>query len=161
MQHFNRRETVILTRTSPGRLAYLAKTGIMVPQYRDDDDHARQIYYSWEQILELRAIRRLRRQVSLQMIRKVLMFLEAVGSDRALHNKSLVIVNGEVAWVQTTDSSAPQVVQVAAKSNQHIGQLQLMPLPQLEIATGQARTSASHSNVIDLEQFRQHIPTLR
>jgi hypothetical protein len=31
MQHFTRRETVILTRTSSARLTYLAKTGIVVP----------------------------------------------------------------------------------------------------------------------------------
>jgi hypothetical protein len=40
MQHFTRRETVILTRTSTARLTYLAKTGIVVPINREADNTA-------------------------------------------------------------------------------------------------------------------------
>lgn len=161
MQHFTRRETVILTRTSPSRLAYLARTGIVVPDRRTMRDRTHQVYYSWEQILELRAIRQLRRQVSLQMIRKVLTFLEDIGSDRTLRNKNLVILNGAVAWVQATQGTPPRIVQVAAKTDQHVGQLQLAPLPSLGAAIEPLRSASKQAKVIDLEEFRQRIPTLR
>jgi len=160
MQHFTRRETVILTRTSPSRLAYLARTGIVVPYRYTTRARVHQVYYSWEQILELRAIRQLRRQVSLQMIRKVLTFLEDIGSDRTLRNKNLVITNGAVAWVQTPQGTTPKIVQVATKTDQHVGQLQLMPLPSLGAAAGPFRSIPEHAKVIDLEKFRQRIPTL-
>lgn len=160
MQHFTRRETVILTRTSPGRLAYLARTGVIVP-LRGEGDHAHQVYYSWEQILELRAIRHLRRQVSLQTIRKILAFLEAIGSDRALRNKHLVIVNGAVTWVQTDNTAIPKGVQVAAKTDRHIGQLQLMTSPPLSTFTEDIWATPRRAKVIDFESFRQRVPTIR
>jgi DNA-binding transcriptional MerR regulator len=160
MQHFSRRETVILTRTSPGRLAYLARTGVIVP-LRGQGDRAHQVYYSWEQILELRTIRHLRRQVSLQMIRKIIAFLEGTGSDRTLRNKNLVIANGEVAWVQMGEEPLPTVVQVAAKANCHIGQLQLMALPPISDFAEEIWETARRSKVIDFESFRQRVPIIR
>ncbi|HEY9889722.1 MAG TPA: MerR family transcriptional regulator [Candidatus Obscuribacterales bacterium] len=160
MQYFTRRETVILTRTSPGRLAYLARTGVIMPDRRADDGSG-QVYYSWEQILELRAIRHLRRQVSLQMIRKILTFLDGVGSDRTLRNKHLVITNGEVTWVQTGDDLPLQGVQVAAKADRHVGQLQLMTLPPLVALADEIWETARRSQVIDFESFRQRVVPLR
>ena len=154
MEQFTRRETVVLTRTSTGRLGYLAKTGVVVPLGARDNP-PRQICYSWEQILELRAIQHLRRQVSLQMIRKILAFLESSGSDRTLHNKRLVITNGEVDWVQAESGSGPQVVQVAARKNRHVGQLKLMTVPAVSELIDEVWETALHSNVIDFESFRQ------
>ncbi|NEQ45440.1 MAG: MerR family transcriptional regulator [Leptolyngbya sp. SIOISBB] len=159
MQHFTRRETVILTRTSLTRLAYLARTGVIVPM-TNDEDAVRQVYYTWEQILELRAIRLLRRQVSLQMIRKILAFLEGTGCG-ALHDKHLVIKDGEVHWVQPQANMEPQVVQVAAKANCHVGQLNLMTLPSLMNLADEIWETARSSNVIDFESFRQRVVPFR
>lgn len=159
MQHFTRRETVILTRTSLSRLAYLARIGVVVPLREDDD--SRKVYYSWEQILELRTIRHLRRQVSLQMIRKVLAFLEGVGSDRTLCNKHLVIVNGEVTWVNAVRDTNPQVVQVATKADRHIGQLQLLDLSPLAYLTEELQETAQLSKVVEFKCCRHRIVPLR
>lgn len=160
MQHFTRRETIILTRTSSARLAYLARTGIVVPRPGTGED-ARQVYYTWEQILELRAIRHLRRQVSLQMIRKILAFLEGAGGDRLLHNKHLIIADGEVHWVQARADHAPQVVQVAARSDRHVGQLKLTTLPALMNFADEVWETARCSKVIDFESFRQRVVPFR
>jgi len=154
MEQFTRHETVVLTRTSPARLAYLARIGLVIPQCSGDPP-VQQAYYSWEQVLELRAIRRLRRQVSLQTIRKILAFLEGVGSDRTLHNKYWVIADGEVNWVQTYQEDALQVVQVAGKTNRHVGQLKLMPLPLLPTQAEERWVAARHAKVIDFEPFRR------
>ncbi|MGF1457845.1 MAG: hypothetical protein ACFBSG_02345 [Leptolyngbyaceae cyanobacterium] len=160
MQHFTRRETVILTRTSHARLAYLAKTGVVVPS-PTRPPAAPQVHYTWEQILELRAIRDLRRQVSLQTIRKILAFLEGTGCDRALHDKHLIIANGEVSWVQVRGNTEPQVVRVAAKADCHVGQLQLMTLPSLRELTHEVWDTAQCSKVIDFESFRRRVVPFR
>ena len=160
MQHFTRRETVILTRTSSARLAYLARTGIVMPTAGTGDD-ARQVYYTWQQILELRAIRHLRRQVSLQMIRKILAFLEGTGGDRCLHNKHLIIEDGEVHWVQPQPDQVPQVVQVAARADRHVGQLKLTTLPSLTNLADEVWETARCSKVIDFESFRQRVVPFR
>jgi len=160
MQHFTRRETVILTRTSSARLAYLARTGIVVPIAGTGKD-VKQVYYTWKQILELRAIRHLRRQVSLQMIRKILAFLEGAGCDRLLHDKHLIIEDGAVNWVQPQANQEPQVVQVAAKANRHVGQLKLTTLPSLMNFADEVWETARCSKVIDFESFRQRVVPLR
>jgi DNA-binding transcriptional MerR regulator len=159
MQHFTRRETVILTRTSSARLTYLAKTGIVVP-IAGADNTAQKAYYTWEQILELRAIRHLRRQVSLQMIRKVLAFLEGTGGG-ALHDKHLVIEDGVIHWVRSRGNTAPQVVQVAARADRHVGQLNLVTLPSLMNFADDVWETARSAKVIDFESFRQRAVPLR
>jgi DNA-binding transcriptional MerR regulator len=156
MEHFTRRETVILTRTSPSRLAYLARTGVVVPVCHMEAS-GKTLYYTWEQILELRAIQHLRRQVSLQMVRKILAFLEGIGSDRSLHDKHWVVANGAVTWVQVQGPESPQVVQVAARTNRHVGQLQLMTLPPPSTFAEEVWQAARRSKVIDFESFRQRV----
>jgi len=159
MQHFTRRETVILTRTSSARLTYLAKTGIVVPTLGTGST-GQKVYYTWEQILELRAIRHLRRQVSLQMIRKVLAFLEGTGCG-ALHDKHLVIEDGAIHWVRPRGNTAPQVVQVAARADRHVGQLNLMTLPSVIQVADDVWETARSSKVIDFESFRQRVVPFR
>jgi DNA-binding transcriptional MerR regulator len=156
MEQFTRREAIILTRTSSRCLAYLARTGIVVPT-QCSEESSREVYYTWEQILELRAIRHLRRQVSLQRIRKIQRFLEGMGSDRTLHNKHWVISNGEINWIKADEHSPPLVIQVATKANRHVGQLQLMTLPALATLADEVWETARRSKVIDFESFRQRM----
>ncbi|MGF1524293.1 MAG: hypothetical protein ACFBSF_18385 [Leptolyngbyaceae cyanobacterium] len=154
MKQFTRRETVVLTRTSLGRLAYLAKIGMVIPMCLEDDPQG-QLYYSWDQVLELRTIRQLRGEISLQMIRKIMQFLEGVGGNRTLHDKHLVIANGEVSWVQLESGQAPHVVRVAAKANRHIGQLNLVVTPPASDWVDEVWRIACKSKVVDFESFRQ------
>mgnify|MGYP001795170511 FL=1 len=159
MQQFTRRETVILTHTSPSRLAYLARIGVVVPK-GDENDVTQPASYSWEQILELRTIRHLRRQTSLQMIRKILAFLEGTEGDRTLHNKHLIVADGEVTWVQTRPDVGSQVVQVADKDNRHVGQLQLMALPPLNDLADHLWKTSRRPKVVPLDRFRHRVVPL-
>ena len=154
MERFTRREAIVLARTSAGRLAYLARTGIVVPQRIQTAQRVR-LVYSWEQILELRAINHLRRQVSLQTIRQVMAFLEKGGFEGSLRDKNLIIANGEVDWVRADCPQAPQILQVAGGAKHHVGQLKLLTLPALGALIEEVWATARHSNVIDFESFRQ------
>ena len=73
MEWFTRRHAVILARSSPSRLKYLEKTGIVIPR-RVQADNRLEVLYSWEQILEIRTIARLRQYLSFQTIRKIIHF---------------------------------------------------------------------------------------
>ena len=77
MERFTRQETLVLTRSSPGRLSYLARTGMVVPKKADKDSPAT-LLYTWEQVLEIRAINVLRQKASFQTIRKILSFFGGV-----------------------------------------------------------------------------------
>ncbi len=154
MEQFTRHETVVLTRTSPGRLAYLARTGIVVPAYIQQGQALRS-FYSWEQILELRAIQNLRRQVSLQTIRKILDFLECASRDRRLYDKHLVVADDGVEWVVSTPEVPPHVIQVADRGNRNVGQLKLlMTSPKADVIQD-VWNAARRSQVIDFESFRR------
>lgn len=155
MQYFTRRETAILTRTSLTRLAYLARTGMVIPT--PSNTHPKQLHYSWNQILELRAICHLRRQVSLQMIRKILAFLERVGSDRALHNKHLIITDGEVTWLQTLANADSTEVQIVTKTNRHVGQLKLPSPPSFSGTASTVLDTARASKVVRFERFHRKV----
>lgn len=157
MEQFTRHETIVLTRTNPGRLDYLARTGVVVPTLnREESTH--HPLYSWEQILELRAIQNLRRQVSLQTIRKILAFLQGNSGDRCLHNKQLLIADGAVDWVMTTSESQPQIIRIVDRGNRNVGQLKLMMMPSRPGVFSEVWEPARCSNVIDLESFRQRTP---
>jgi DNA-binding transcriptional MerR regulator len=161
MERFTRHEAVILTRTSPSRLAYLAKTGIVVP-YRLQQAGRWRLFYSWDQILELRTIHHLRQQTSLQTIRKILRFLEDQGGDHRLCNQKLVITEDGVSWVAGNLHAGqdPQVVQVVGRTKQsrrHVGQLQLLTVPTVPELVADLWEVARQSRVIDFEQFKQRL----
>lgn len=130
MEQFTRREAQRLTRSSSSRLTYLAKTGIVVPE-RSGTASRPVLLYSWEQILELRAINHLRRQISFQTIRKVVQFLDEHGFEPSLRDKLLIALDGEVSWVLPFHRSGPQVIQVVGKRHCPAGQLLLTTIPQL------------------------------
>ncbi|NJN20354.1 MAG: MerR family transcriptional regulator [Leptolyngbya sp. RL_3_1] len=162
---FTQRETVILTRTSPSRLAYLAKTGVVIPSHHVDssadsshmDSNCR---YDWEQILELRAINHLRQKTSLQTIRKIVAFLETHGSDRYLHNKHLIVTSNTVDWIKPhPNTQLPQIVQVVGPANKHVGQLKIPAIPPVMALVNEVWEAAQRSNVIDFERFRQRAQT--
>ncbi len=159
---FTQRETVILTRTSPSRLAYLAKTGVVIPHGHGPDAAADSrradgnCRYDWEQILELRAINHLRQKTSLQTIRKIVAFLETHSGDRCLHNKQLIITNDAVDWVLPhPKTQLPQIVQVVGPANKHVGQLKIPAIPPVIALVNEVWEAARRSNVIDFERFRQ------
>ncbi|MBC1224879.1 hypothetical protein GNF10_17310 [Nostoc sp. UCD121] len=58
-----------------------------------------EVYYNWQQILQIKVIRDLRETTSLQVIRKILDFFEDYQIDKSLKNKQIVAVNEEVFWI--------------------------------------------------------------
>jgi hypothetical protein len=58
------------------------------------------VLYAWEQILEIRAIKNLRQEASLQTVRKIIKFLDDSGLDDTLRNKQLIVVDNDVFWVR-------------------------------------------------------------
>ena len=73
---FTRQETIALTSISSGRLSYLDRTGLVVPEKFGNPQHPK-VVYKWQQILEIKTIERLREKLSLQETRKVLDFLKS------------------------------------------------------------------------------------
>jgi DNA-binding transcriptional MerR regulator len=155
MDWFPRRHAVVLARSSLGRLAYLEKTGIVVPQ-RTGQPPRLEVLYSWEQILEIRAISRLRQHLSFQTIRKILQYFEDHGEGRTLRDKHLVISGQRVSWV-CSDTAAPQVIHLVGHGCSSMGQFVLTPLDASDLDDSSPRANPSKPKVVDIEHFRQKV----
>ena len=156
MEWFTRRHAVILARSSPSRLKYLEKTGIVIP-HRVMSSRRLEVFYSWEQILEIRAIARLRQYLSFQTIRKILQYFEDHGFERSLRNKQLIIKNGTVTWVRPSSNIAPEMVQLHGKRDSQTGQLVLTTLELQDRPSGGHPMHSPHRKVISLEDFKQKL----
>ena len=158
MDGFTRQETLALTQTTSSRLAYLDRTSVVVPQ-KYGNPKKPTVIYTWEQLLEIRTIANLRKQISLQMVRKLVAFLDEHGLDATLHDKPLVATADEVFLVMPDWSDMPQVMKVADRMGEGVGQLVLLVLPPLNTVIEEIWDVARHSKVVAFESFKQRAKT--
>jgi len=158
MEGFTRQETLALTQTTSSRLAYLDRTGVIVPQ-KYGNPQKPTVIYSWEQVLEIRAIANLRKQISLQMVRQLVAFLDKHGLDTTLHDKHLVTTPSEVFLVSPDWAEMPHVMKVADRQGAGLGQLVLMVLPPLSTVIQDIWQAAESSNAVDFDSFKQRAKT--
>lgn len=151
---FTRQETIALTTSTSNRLQYLDRTELVVPQ-RFGNTRKPTVIYTWEQVLEIRAIKNLRQEISLQTVRKVIDFLNNIGVDDQLRDKNLVVLNDEVYWVMPDWSDFPKVMKVADKHNKGIGQYVLITIPPLCEIVNEVWQAAHNSTVINFDSFKQ------
>lgn len=154
MDGFTRQETLALCGTTSSRLAYLDRTKVVVPQ-KYGNPKKPTVIYTWEQVLEIRAISHLREKISLQTVRKIIQFLNDSGFEESLRDKHLVVVNDEVYWVMPDWSDMPRVMKVADKKNKQNGQFVLIVIPQLSCLIKDVWNAAKKSNIVDFESFKQ------
>ncbi|BBD58011.1 hypothetical protein NIES2109_07800 [Nostoc sp. HK-01] len=163
MSGFTRQETIHLAGCTSSRLAYLEKVGLVIP-YRFGSNARPTVIFSWEQLLEIRAIKNLRKNVSLQTVRKIIKFLDDSGYDNGLRDKQLVVIGEEVFWVQQDWSdfgeNLPTAMKVADKSNKQVGQYVLLVIPSLTEIVNEIWEAARHSKVIDFKSFEQRAKVL-
>lgn len=154
---FTRRETMNLTSATSNQLQYLERANLVIPE-RIGKSRKPIVLYSWEQVLEIRAIKNLRDQVSLQAIRKVIEFLNDSGFDDTLRDKQLVVINDDVFWVRIDwkdfSEKMPKALKVASKKNKDIGQYMLTVIPNLISIVNEIWEIAENSNVVDFEAFK-------
>ncbi|MEP1076077.1 helix-turn-helix domain-containing protein [Leptolyngbya sp. PL-A3] len=153
MEGFTRQETLALTETTSNRLQHLDRSGLVVPE-RYGNSKKPTVIYTWEQVLEIRAIKNLRQEVSLQTVRKIINLLDNSGFDNSLRDKKIVVLNDEVYWVMPDWSDMPRVMKVADKSDRELGQYMLIVIPPLASVVEEVWEAARQSKVIDFESFR-------
>ncbi len=164
MSGFTRQETIHLAGCTSSRLAYLEKVGLVIP-YRFGNNGRPTVVFSWEQLLEIRAIKNLRKEdVSLQTVRKIIKFLDESGYDNSLRDKQLVVVGDEVFWIKQDWSdfgdNIPTTVKVAGKNNKEVGQYVLLVIPPLTDIVSDIWEAAKRSEVVDFKTFEQRAKAL-
>lgn len=155
---FTRPETLALTKTTSNQLQYLERTSLVVPT-RLSKSKKPTVIYTWDQVLEIRAIRNLRQEVSLQTIRRIIEFLHQHGFDNSLRDKQLVVIDEEVFFIrsdwQDFADNMPASVKAVNTSGQNVGQYMLLVLPPLVRLVNEIWENAKHSEVVDFDSFRQ------
>lgn len=159
MEGFTRQETLALTQSTSSRLAYLDRTHVVVPE-KYGNPKKPTVIYSWEQVLEIRTIANLRKQISLQMVRKLVKFLDEHGLDPTLHDKHLVATQDEVFLVAPDWADMPQIMKVADRHGEGLGQFVLLVLPPLNKVIQDIWQAAEASKVVDFESFKQRAKTV-
>ncbi|MBD2180507.1 MerR family transcriptional regulator [Planktothrix sp. FACHB-1355] len=158
IEGFTRRETQELTGTSSNRLQYLERSQLVIP-HRIGTSRKPTVIYTWEQVLEIRAIKNLRQEISLQTVRKIIKFLDESGFDDSLRDKQLVVIDDDVFWVQPdwTDfpEKMPSVLRVAGNKSKDVGQYVLLVIPPLSEIVNEIWTAAEKSQAVDFESFKQ------
>jgi DNA-binding transcriptional MerR regulator len=120
---FTRKETLALTGCTSSRLAYLEKAELIIPQ-RIEAVGRQMVLFSWEQLLEIRAIKNLRKDISLQKVRKIVDFLNQEGYTDSLRDKKIVVINDEAYWVDFDLIELPGLImKVSSKNDEGLGQL--------------------------------------
>jgi DNA-binding transcriptional MerR regulator len=89
---FTRKEVMLLTGLKSGRLSYFDRTGLVQPVKIGDLKHP-VVLYSWEQLIELKAIAKLREGLSLQKTYQIVEFLRESEYKSKAYNKSLLFIN--------------------------------------------------------------------
>ena len=154
---FTRQETLALTEATANQLFYLEKAGLIIPR-RIGSNKRPTVLFTWEQILEIRAIRKLREDTSLQRIRKVIDFLNKEGFTDHLRDKQLVVINDSVFWVRTDwkdfHKNMPEMLLVASNRNKSVGQYTMTVLPPFMDIIDDIWETAKQSKIIDFDSFK-------
>lgn len=147
-----------LTGLKSGRLSYFDQTELVQPEKIGGSKHP-VVLYSWEQLLELRAISKLRDRLSLQQIRQVIKFLRDSGYEDGLYNKPLLFINSSLC-LQTDKDELGRRLAMEVLGN-HSGQLVfdwIDPLGQLD---EEVTAEAQNNPAIDFSSFQKRAQLAR
>ena len=145
---FTRQETIALTGITSSRLSYLDRTGLVLPTKFGNAKHP-QVVYSWEQVLEIKTIGRLREKLSLQEIRRVIDFLRAREHKPSLFAHSLVFVNSQLYLIENVKDFGLTVLEASGKNK---GQVTIQEVGAVGDIISELYQEAEKHNVLDFHK---------
>lgn len=160
IDQFTRRETMELTGATSNQLQYLERSGLVKPTKIWNGKKKPDVYYTWQQILEIRAIRNLRETTSLQVIRKIINFFEKYQVDSSLRDKQIIVINGEVFWINQNWSDFAEKIselKVDTQKDKGVGQYTLLVVPAFRDIVNEISDIAKQSELISFENIKQKV----
>jgi DNA-binding transcriptional MerR regulator len=89
---------------SDRQLTYWSELGLVTSNKLVREHGGRPLrVYSWEHLLELKVIARLRESVGLPIIRKAIEYLSKNSENPCLREKILISMNGEILWINRSE----------------------------------------------------------
>ncbi|MCW9682745.1 MerR family transcriptional regulator [Dolichospermum planctonicum UHCC 0167] len=145
---FTRQETIALTGINSGRLSYLDRTELVVPEKFGNIQHPK-VVYKWQQILEIKTIERLREKLSLQEIRKVLDFLKSRNYEYSFFQHRLVFVNSQLYLIENMQDFGLMVLETSGKNQ---GQVVIHEIGEIGDIITELTIEAEKHHVLDFDK---------
>jgi DNA-binding transcriptional MerR regulator len=145
---FTRQEALSLTGINSGRLSYLDETELVRPEKFGNPKHPK-VIYSWEQILQLKVIDRLREKLSLQEIRKVIQFLKDRNYSPSLFTCNLVFIGYELYLIEDWKEFGTLVLQASGKNK---GQVAIHEIGTIGEVLSDLKQEAERHHVLDFDK---------
>lgn len=151
---FTRQEVISLTGVNSGRLSYLDKTGLVIPQKYGKSRHPK-VFYDCEMILQIKVIDRLREKLSLQEIRKVIDFLKERGYKQSLFRCNLVFIGQQLYLIESWEDFGLRVLEASGKNK---GQVVIHEIGPIGEVISELRHEAQKHDVPDFDKRIQGTP---
>ncbi|AVH66221.1 MAG: hypothetical protein ACYTXA_13225 [Nostoc sp.] len=145
---FTRQETIALTGISSGRLSYLDRTELVVPEKFGNPQHPK-VVYKWQQILEIKTIESLRQKLSLQEIRKVLYFLKFRDYEYSFFKHRLVFVNSQLYLIEDMQDFGLMILETSGKNQ---GQVVIHEIGEIGDVITELAIEAEKHHVLDFDK---------
>ena len=145
---FTRQETISLTGISSGRLSYLDRQKIVVPQKDGNPSHPR-VIYSWEQVLQIKIISRLREKLSFQEIRSVINFLKERNYEASLFDCQLVLIESKLYLIEDWREFGTKILEASGKNK---GKVVVNEIGVIGKIAAQIRMEAKKNKVLDFDK---------
>ena len=160
IQGYTRQETANICGVNPSRLSYLDRNDLVVPQ-KIGNPKKPVCIYTWTQLLELKAIFKMREDISLQSIRQLVMFLETNSQTGLLSDKEIIICGDDVYW-HSEENSERVLIQIKSKiKNFSPGQYAIMELiiiPNIATLKGEIIDMVKSSEKLKKQGILERIP---
>lgn len=150
---FTRQEAIAMTGVSSGRLSYLDRTGLVMPEKFGDKHPV--VVYSDQQILQIKIIDRLREKLSLQEIRKVIDFLQKQDYKPSLFKCNLVFIGEQLYLIENWEEFGTTVLKASGKNK---GQVVIHQVGTLSEVITELRREAEKRNVLDFKKRAKGTP---
>jgi DNA-binding transcriptional MerR regulator len=153
---FTRQEAIKLSGLNSAKLSYLDSTGIVVPQKLGLKRHPTCLY-SWEQLIELRTIKKLREDASLQKLRQAKEYLRDIGDTDSLASKTLISANNRIYLIKNQPGEIEKLVIELSGKNK--GQVIIHSIMQIASVIDDLWQAAKSENIEDFAQRAKDKPT--
>jgi DNA-binding transcriptional MerR regulator len=154
---FTRKEVMESTECTSNQLQSYERANLIVPK-RVERAGRPTVLYTKRQLLQVKAIKNLREQMSLQTIKKIVDFLDAHNINSSLYDKQIIAIDDEVFWVDLdwTDFAerVPKALKIISRRRKEVGQYTLIVTPPLANIVNEILKSAKKSKIIDFESFK-------
>jgi len=152
---FTRQEVIKLSGLTATRLSYLDRIDMVKP-LKTNSTKKPTCLYTWEQLLELRCIFKLRENASLIQLRQAKAYLENCFGSDDLAEKQLISVNNVIYLKQdTSDELRHLLIEISGKNQGQITSLIFFSLNNILVELWE---ESRHHNIVDFSSRAKQKP---